>query len=346
VDLLPDSDQAAIAETFRQFLEAELPLQRLQNATGNTTNDLDCWPDMARLGWFGIALEENIGGAGLSAVEEILLCIEAGKQLVCPTLIATMLAARLAAGTGDDTLACRIIAGEHTIALGMPLQSTLTSTDAYTGDVLLLGHIGEQRPCDYLLVASQEASWLLNLCGTEIPVHGHASIDNRLPIQRITLNHLPAEASAASSAVEIYRHGQLLSAAMAVGLAARVKDLSVAYASEREQFGRPIGSFQSIKHYCADMALRCEAALSLLTQASLELGENSAAANFDVPAAKLLASDAAIQNAEHAIQIHGAMGFTREMSIHHFLKRAHVLASVFGDSRTLLEIIAAQPTPA
>lgn len=93
------------------------------------------------------------------------------------------------------------------------------------------------------------------------------------------------------------------------------------------------------------MALRCEASLSLLTQAGVELSDNSAAATFDVPAAKLLATDAAIQNAEYAIQIHGAMGFTRELPIHHFLKRAHVLAGLFGDNRELLEIIATQPTP-
>lgn len=344
MDLLPDSDQAAIADTFRQFLEDKLPLQRLQQTTESAARDQDYWSEMAQLGWFGIALEEHMGGAGLSAAEETLLCIAAGKQLVCPTLIATMLAARLAATAGDQILASRIIAGEHSILLGIPLQGASLSVHGCTGNALVLGRGPEQNLENYLLVVSQDTSALMR-CSADVPMHEHSSIDNTLSIARIALDQLPIEVCLDDKSADVYRHGQLLTAAMAVGMAERVKELSVDYASEREQFGRAIGSFQAIKHYCAEMALRCEAALSLLTQACLELGEKSSAASFDVPAAKLLACDAAIKNAEHAIQIHGAMGFTREMPIHHFLKRAHVLANAFGDSRQLLEIIAAQPTP-
>ncbi len=344
MDLLPDSDQAAIADTFRQFLEAKLPLQRLQQTTESATSDQNYWSEMAQLGWFGIAVEEHMGGAGLSAVEETLLCIAAGKQLVCPTLIATMLAARLAANAGDQALASQIIAGKHRVVLGIPLQGASLSVDGCTGNALVLGCAPKPHSNHYLLVISQDASALMK-CAADVPMQEHNSIDSTLSIARMALSQLPVEVCADNKSTDIYLHGQLLTAAMAVGMAERVKELSVDYASEREQFGRAIGSFQAIKHYCAEMALRCEAALSLLTQACLELGERSTAASFDVPAAKLLACDAAIKNAEHAIQIHGAMGFTREMPIHHFLKRAHVLANAFGDSRQLLETIAAQPTP-
>lgn len=342
MDLLPDSDQAAIADTFRQFLQAELPLQRLLSSEPYQTTDHRHWPEMARLGWFGIAQKEDLGGAGLSSVEEALLCIEAGKQLVSPTLIAMLLAGRLAASAGRDILASEMIAGEHKVALSVPLYANCPDSDSVPTEALVLGRTGGGAPCDYLLLASPETAALIKL-DTGLETRMQSGMDEHLSLERMALDgHSPVVSIACS---DIYRHGQLLSAAMAVGAASRAMELSVAYASEREQFGRAIGSFQSIKHYCADMALRCESALSLLTQACLEQSAHSAASEFDVPAAKFLATDAAIRNAESAIQIHGAMGFTREMPIHNLLKRGYTLSSLFGDNRELLATTGKQRTP-
>jgi alkylation response protein AidB-like acyl-CoA dehydrogenase len=136
---------------------------------------------------------------------------------------------------------------------------------------------------------------------------------------------------------DIYLRGVLLTAAMQLGIAEATRDRSVAYAKVREQYGKPIGSFQAIKHVCAEMAVRCESVMSMLYHAAIVLnnpngpyGENSV---FDTLAVKLLASQAAQQNSNEAVQVHGGMGFTQEMDIHLFVKRAQLLDQLFGSKR-------------
>lgn len=125
--------------------------------------------------------------------------------------------------------------------------------------------------------------------------------------------------------------GAVLTAAYAVGLAGAVCDLAVAYAKEREQFGRPIGGFQAVKHLCAEMAVRVEVARVAAQAAAVhlddpELGSTERA----VSGAKLLATEAAIANGRAATQVHGGMGFTWEVDVHLYLKRAWVLDTTFG----------------
>jgi alkylation response protein AidB-like acyl-CoA dehydrogenase len=125
--------------------------------------------------------------------------------------------------------------------------------------------------------------------------------------------------------------GAVLTAAYQLGIAEAVTARSVFYAKEREQFGRPIGTFQAVKHMCADMLVRAELAKAAVYAAAVtlddpEVGEPARAAAI----AKLLADEAATLNAKTAIQVHGGMGFTWEMPLHLYLKRAWVLATTFG----------------
>ena len=142
----------------------------------------------------------------------------------------------------------------------------------------------------------------------------------------------------------LWRDGSLLTAALQLGHAAATLDLAVAYAKERHQFGKPIGSFQAIKHICADMLVRGEVARNAVQAAAClvddeEVTTAEAAASGMTPddlvrravmGAKLLADEAAIANARAAIQVHGGMGFTWEVPLHLHLKRSRVLATTFG----------------
>ncbi len=141
----------------------------------------------------------------------------------------------------------------------------------------------------------------------------------------------------------------MLTAALQVGHATEVLDLAVAYAKERHQFGQPIGSFQAIKHMCADMLVRAEVARAAVhaaacladapdvAAAEAEAAGSTPAEQVDraVMGAKLLADEAALANARAAIQVHGGMGFTWEVPLHLHLKRARVLATSFGTSAKL-----------
>jgi alkylation response protein AidB-like acyl-CoA dehydrogenase len=127
------------------------------------------------------------------------------------------------------------------------------------------------------------------------------------------------------------RDGALLTAAYQVGIAAAMTERSVAYAKEREQFGRTIGSFQAVKHLLADMLVRAQLAQAAVHAAAVAL-DDAEVGDVDRAAAgaKLLADEAALLNARTAIQVHGGMGFTWEVPVHLYLKRAWLLSTTFG----------------
>jgi alkylation response protein AidB-like acyl-CoA dehydrogenase len=137
----------------------------------------------------------------------------------------------------------------------------------------------------------------------------------------------------AGAARLLRRHGAALTAAFALGLSDRVTELSRAYALERRQFERPIGSFQAVKHILADMLVRTEMARATVYAAAAHLdAPDVEGLDRSVAVAKLVAGDAAIANGKAATQVHGGMGFTWEVDVHLFLKRAWVLETRFGSA--------------
>jgi hypothetical protein len=133
--------------------------------------------------------------------------------------------------------------------------------------------------------------------------------------------------------------GQLATAAMLVGIAETALELIVEYAKVRETFGRKIGSYQAVRHPCADMAVRVEAARSQLWYAAASLKAQRADAGAHLMAAKHLANEAALANADVNIQLHGGIGVTDEHHAHLLLKRALLLSRLFGAKRALLNQI-------
>lgn len=141
---------------------------------------------------------------------------------------------------------------------------------------------------------------------------------------------------------ELRREGALLTAAYCVGLADRLTELAVDYAQERKQFDRPIGSFQAVKHLCADMAVRTELARVAVHAAACVLDDpGTGALDRAISAAKLLAGEAAVLNGRSGTQVFGGMGFTWEVDVHLFLKRAWVLATHYGSGDHHADAVAA-----
>lgn len=129
------------------------------------------------------------------------------------------------------------------------------------------------------------------------------------------------------------RRGAVLSAAQLVGIAAATAEMAVAYAKERQQFDKPIGAFQAVKHLCADMRVRADLARAAVDAAAVTY-DDPGVGDVDraVAAAKVVAGDAAIANAKACLQVHGGMGFTWEVDVHLHLKRAWMLDRQFGTS--------------
>ncbi len=340
MDLLPSDDQCRLTESFRRFLAANLPVTRLCGA--GPDQDLRHWPGLAELGCFGIDVGEESGGAGLSAVEQALLCIEAGRHLVSPAFVATMLAATAAEAAGDHALLERVLGGELRVVLANAVSAGPGAGPVPDGHYHLIGSVEEGDHPAILVTPAGTA-----LLPHEL-LHGAQSqpcIDETTGLAGIDLFDAQPTLFVPASVADLYPRALLLAAANATGMAQSVMEVAVAYAGERRQFDRPIGTFQAVSHSCADMAIRCETALSQLSQAAIALADNSADAAFDVRAGMLIACRAAIDNAERAIHLHGAMGFTRAMPLHHFLKRAWLWNTLFGGCHQLLDDLAALPTP-
>jgi alkylation response protein AidB-like acyl-CoA dehydrogenase len=332
MDLLPNADQAEITSSVDAFLTAEFPRATVRELIASTDPvDRERWKRCAGLGWFGLGLPEEDGGVGYGVTEEALLFREIGRHLTPGPLLATVLGARVAAAAGATRAAAEILDGHSVVGLAEPAgtDGSARVLDGVSADlVLLLGPDGA--------TLTERAGW-----ATLTPV---GCVD---PASRLAHGRPGAAAVVArvetEKAAAIRERGVVLTAAMLVGLIEATRDMSTRYACQREQFGRPIGTFQAVKHRCADMAVRAEAAYSLTVLAALLVDRGHPDAALHVAAAKALTGVHAVANAADNIQNHGGIGVTAEHDAHLYLKRAHVLATLFGSRPEHLRAVLAAP---
>jgi alkylation response protein AidB-like acyl-CoA dehydrogenase len=327
MDLLPTPEQEEIARSTASFLAKELPLTRLRDLLdGPSAIDRVVWSRAAALGWFGLGLAEDLGGVGYGLAEEVLVFREIGRVLAPGPLVATVLAARLAGRCGQVDLAASIVAGDTVVGLGMPrpgapaeisdrVSAELDLFDGEWADLVLVA-----VPTGAALIAASELADVTTV----------ACMDEATRLARARVDEVTAAAYSPTEAEDLYRRGAILTSAMLVGIAEATRDQATEFAKNRVQFGKPIGSYQAIKHPCADMAIRSDAAVSQLFFAALAVDTDRPDAGFQASAAKIVATDAARRNAAANVQIHGGMGFTFEQDAHLYVKRAHVLEQAFG----------------
>ena len=254
--------------------------------------DRSAYEDLQAAGVFSL-LADGFGWTDAAVVYE-----ELGRALVPGPLVWTF--GRDAVTGGLDLTVGGTIYVEHLTAL----------------DVLLVLDADSISSADPAAIDARLADWPLDPLTPVSAVEGLPSLT-------------PVGDAAALAALR--REGALLTAAYLVGMADALVDLAVAYAKEREQFDRPIGSFQAVKHLCADMVVRAEVARAAVYAAACVLDDPSTG---ELPralsGAKLLANEAAITNGRSATQVFGGMGFTWEVDVHLYLKRAWVLDTHFG----------------
>jgi alkylation response protein AidB-like acyl-CoA dehydrogenase len=307
-------DETAIMHAAGDFLGGAIPIERLH---GPAPADLaaDARASMGALGWFGLSAPENAGGSGLSAVEHALFFREAGRLCGPVDILAQSLAVVVA---DDPAMRAAILAGERAVIL---------ATRDGAG-VRLLGAPG----ADLALLADEGGASLHELAGV--------AADLRAPLDPATTMRVAGSLPPPIATVQgraVFELGELGVAAMLVGIAETTLAQIVEYAKVRETFGRKIGSYQAVRHPCADMALRLEAARSQLWYAAASMKEERADAQAQLDAAKHLANEAALANADQNIQLHGGIGVTDEHHAHLLLKRALLLGRLFGAKRALLQ---------
>ena len=318
IDLLPCDEQQQIIDGARALLADRLPVDRLR-AVEHGDPGLKAWSDLVEFGWFLFGLPEAAGGLGAGVVEEMLLAREGGRALLAPSVVATTLAAHVAAGLADRTLVDAFGSGGARAGFAIPLGGT---------------------EAEWLLVDAVEATHLVQV-GEVIRLLSRQDFDDLRPTLAVddatdlARAHLRAGADQREGSADLARRGVLLLAGGLVGLAEATLELAVEYAKVREQFGRPIGGFQAIKHRAADMAVRAETAGAQLAMAALAEAEGLADAGLQLWSAALSALGAARENGAACIQIHGGMGFTWECHAHRYMKRAQLLTQLLGGARAV-----------
>jgi alkylation response protein AidB-like acyl-CoA dehydrogenase len=320
VDFRLDEDQRALQQGVRSFCEGRLPVEALQELANRGGFDPALWKELAELGVFSLRRPESEGGVGLGSADAVVVFAELGRSLAPGPLAWTHLAAGLVPGAGSGEA---VVGGLD--RLRPSSEPVLVESLEHLDALLVLAPEGVERLDPRRLEARPVATPLDPLT----PLHHVAN----LPRGELL--------AGPEVAARLQREGAALVAAQLLGIAERTTELAVDYAKKREQFGRPIGGFQAVKHLCADMFVRQEVARAAAYAAGATLDDPGVGdLERAVSSAKIIAAEAAIRNARSCIQVYGGMGFTWEMPPHYYWKRAWVLANVFGSAEEHEERVA------
>jgi alkylation response protein AidB-like acyl-CoA dehydrogenase len=321
-------DQQALRDAARDLLRSTCTTARVREVMETGDFDRDLWSAMVDQGWLGVATAERHGGLGLGIVDAAVLLEQTGAH-VAPVPFAQHLLAT--AATGDNAaLSRRLLTGE---CIGTAARTAL----AHHADGSVSGRtepVVFGATAAVLVAPAGDALVAVDLRG--VPRCAEPAMDLTRELAWIELEAAPATTLGGPAAVEAHLdRGALFHAAEMLGCAEAVMRLAVGYAKERHQFGRPIGSFQAVKHRCADMLVDVEGMRSAVYHAAWALGALGAGdpdASIAASIAKVWCSDAGLRVAESALQVHGGIGFTWDSDVHLFLKRAQLDQVAFGDA--------------
>ncbi|MYS81332.1 acyl-CoA dehydrogenase family protein [Embleya scabrispora] len=326
MDFQLSEDQRDLRSGVREFCEGRFGRDRmralLDTAPVPGMVDRALWRELADTGFFSLRVAEDAGGVGLGVAEAALVYEEAGRVLLPGPLVATHLAASLPGEPGAKAAAGDAVVG-------------LIEGDSWP---LLIEHLDA---LDCLLVLTDEGIRRVDP-GAVRGVRVAHPVDPFTPVTSV--DELPVGELVADALVadQWRRIGAVLTGALQLGIAGRLTELATRYAKEREQFGRVIGGFQAVKHLCADMLVRTELARAAVYAAAVTLDDPAVGdPEVAVLTAKVMGDDAATRNGKDATQVHGGMGFTWEVDVHLYLKRAWVHATQFGGAEENEEALAA-----
>jgi alkylation response protein AidB-like acyl-CoA dehydrogenase len=350
-------EQEELRRTMRRYFEAKSPsieVRRLMDTVDGY--DPVVWQQMAsELGLQGITIPEEFGGAGFGYVELVIILEEMGRFLVCAPYFSTVALAANALLLCDDDAAKAaylpgIASGDVTATLAFTEPNGRWDLDGIEftaaqsgGEWRLSGeksYVLDGHSASLILVAARTPGGLslFAVNGDADGLHKSAqpTLDQTRKLATLEFNDVRgvlvgAEGAAASILEKTLDLAAIALAAEQVGGAQRVLDMSVEYAKERIQFGRPIGSFQAIKHKCADMLLEVESAKSAAYYAGWVAAEDTDELPSTASLVKAYCSEAYFHAAAENIQIHGGIGFTWEHDAHLYFKRAKSSELLFGE---------------
>ncbi len=325
-----NDDQLLFRDTVRDLLTHEVTAERIRQRWDSATGiDSAALKSMVDLGLTAALVPEAQGGLGLNAVDFILLAEECGRAALPEPIVDSCLVATPMLVDADRALdggnSCLlellegIAAGEQTVLCGTSINPYINY--AHCADYLLLPHGNEVH-----LVAVKD-----------VELERQTSVDLSRRLSKV--NWIPRSETCIASGemgADLWRsslnRGALGNAAQLLGLTEAMVARSVQFATDREQFGRPIGVNQAVKHLLADCAVKAEFAKPAIYRAAYTVAVAPTRADWSVSHAKASAGDAANTASRNCTQVHGAMGYTWECDLHIWMKRAWTLDREWGDA--------------
>jgi alkylation response protein AidB-like acyl-CoA dehydrogenase len=365
-------DQILLKNSVRAALDEQCKPEHVRAMFDDAKGYSDhLWGEMAKLGWLGLPFPEEQGGAGLGLVELALVMEEMGRAAYPGPFFATVVLGGLGIMLGGapaqrDKWLSAIAAGKARATAALLEEhldwdpASITATAAKSGSGWTLSGLKRFVPwahvADVVLVPARSPEglslFLVDPKASGVTLKPMVGIDlvsrwseMRLDKVAVGADALLGQAGTAGPLLEsLLRRAAVMSSAEMLGAARRCLDMSVEYAKVREQFGQPIGSFQAIRHRCAEMLLEVENAHAAVYYAAWALTAGAEDAAVASSICKSYVNEAARKVCGDSIQVHGGIGFTWEYDLHLYMKRAKALEPLYGDTEYHRELIARHVT--
>jgi alkylation response protein AidB-like acyl-CoA dehydrogenase len=338
-------EQEMLRASARELMQKRYPSERVAKIADGDGFDRGEWAEIAGLGWTGISIPEEEGGAGLGFLEEMVLAEEFGRALYPgPFFSSVVLSLPVLTAANAWGLANAVVSGERIATLAWagsdgrfdvdPAPKLSWQDRGLSGDRLFVPDLGS---ADLVVIVGSHTDglgvWTLDRDVPGVAWRELPTVDSTRRLGELFLESAPATIldPPDPGLLERIRDRALAAlAAEAVGVASRALELGIQHATSRQQFGRSIGTFQAVSHQLAQAFVEVETARSLAYWAGWAVSEGADEASTAAAAAKARAAEAAISVCEKAIQVHGGVGFTWEHPLHRYYKRALQIAAYMG----------------
>jgi alkylation response protein AidB-like acyl-CoA dehydrogenase len=358
-------EQQLLQRTARDVLAAIAPMSHVRAMMADARGTTDAvWRQIAELGWPGLLVAEEYGGAGLGMLELAIVLEEMGRVAMPGPFLSTVVGGRVIAVAGDEEQRRRWLPGicdgsciatfalletdarwdlEGVTAVARPVAGgwTLAGRKLFVPDA----HVADLVVCAVRRADDGEPVFAV-LTPDPAKLTALPSVDGTHKIFALDLDDVRVAADcvlagdAAATLAAVLDEARVALAAEMTGGAARVLDMTVEHVKVRQQFGQPIGAFQAVQHACADMMVAVECAKAATTYAAWAVGERAEDAPAAAATAKATAGEAFRAVTTKAVQLHGGIGFTWEHDLHIYYKRAMSGEVTFGDATWSRELIA------
>ena len=331
-------EHRALAQTVSDFLVkngARAAARALLKAENEELPSF--WRELGELGWLGLAIPEEHGGSGFGLPELVIVAEEMGRAVAPGPFVPTVTAGAVIATAGSPDARARFLPGladgslVGAVALGGNVRVSGGTASGSAG-VVLGGHVA-----DVIVVSAGDDIAIIERGAGGVSVQVPANLDPARRAARVTLDAAPTELVPGARQVLVDVARTLL-AAEATGVARQATEMASEYAKVREQFGRPIGMFQAVKHHCANMLVAAEQATAAVWDAARAAAADGDQFTFTAAIAATLALAAADLNANLSIQVHGGIGFTWEHDAHLYLRRATSIEAIIDAEAAALQV--------